>query len=83
MQPPPIRAGTRSSSVHLVTMSIRPMSLPPMLTVTSAVPGDRALNWAGLVPSPVGCAAVMSGMVALLQLMSVRSSRRLRATRNG
>ena len=69
--------------MHLVTMSIRPMSLPPMLTVTSAVPDDSALSWAGLVPWPVTCALVKSGMVALLQLISVRSSRRLRATRYG
>jgi hypothetical protein len=64
-------------------MSTMPMSLPPMLSVTSAVPADRALSWAGLVPSPVGCAAVMSWIVALLQLMSVSPSRRLRATRYG
>ena len=59
------------------------MSLPPMPRVTSAVADDRALSCAGLIPPPVGCAADRSAMVALLQLMSVSSSLRLRATRKG
>ncbi len=64
-------------------MPMMPMSLPPMPTVTSAVPDDRALSCAGFVPPLVGCAAVISAMVALLQLMSVSFSRRLLATRYG
>ena len=64
-------------------MSMMPMSLPPMPTVTSAVPDDRALSCAGFVPSLVGWAAVISAMVALLQLTSISFSCRVRATRYG
>jgi hypothetical protein len=71
----------RSSSVHRVMIPVQPTSLPPMPRVTSRVAVDRALSCAGLVPSPVGCGAVSLAMVALLQLMSVSCSPRVRATR--
>ena len=55
-----------------------------MLTVTSAVAGRQGAQLGRVGPLTGRLrAAVISAMVALLQLMSVRSSRRLRATRKG
>src|SRR6266536_3089377 len=58
------------SSAHVVTMSAKPMSLPPICTVTSDVPVVRALNCGGLVPSGTDSEPSMSVVSAPWQLMS-------------
>jgi hypothetical protein len=55
-------------------ISVKPMSLPPIVSDTTPVPAFRPLNWGGFGPGSTFCASVMSLVVAPLQLTSVRVS---------
>jgi len=59
------------SVAHFSTIVAKPMSLPPIVIVTSAVPVVSAFSWGGLLPSGTDCAAVRSSVFAPLQLTSV------------
>ncbi len=52
------------------------MSLPPIVTVTSAVSAVRRSNCGGFGPGETSCGAVMSSVVAPLQLASRNSGYR-------
>jgi len=60
----------------------KPMSLPPIWSVTIRVCFVSELNWGGFGPSgSTFCGLVMSSVSAPLQLGSVSSRPRLRAVR--
>jgi hypothetical protein len=72
------------SSAHVVTTEAKPMSLPPIPIVTTAVPEVSALNCGGLVPSVTDCDCVMFAVVAPEQLMSWKDDGPIAArTRDG
>jgi hypothetical protein len=54
-------------------ISEKPMSLPPMPTVTSSVVAARLSNWGGFGPGVTPWGAVMSSVSAPLQLGSRKS----------
>lgn len=56
---------------HLTTMVMKPMSLPPICSVTRPVLADRALSCGGLTPGRTSWGEVMSAVVAPPQLTSV------------
>ena len=51
-------------------MPVKPMSLPPMLKVTTWVSASRASNWGGFGPGVTPCGAVMSSVSAPEQVTS-------------
>ena len=51
-------------------MLVKPMSLPPMLKVTTWVSASSESNWGGLGPGVTPCGAVMSSVSAPEQLAS-------------
>jgi len=57
-------------------ISVKPMSLPPICSVTSAVSVASELNWGGFGPGETFCVVVMWSVFAPLQLgsRSVRPS---------
>jgi hypothetical protein len=68
---------------QLWTISPKPMSLPPIPTVTSWVPGPSASYCGGLTPFEVCCGAARSRVCAPLQLTSVSWAPERSATRCG
>jgi hypothetical protein len=53
-------------------ISVKPMSLPPIVTETMLVPALSPLNCGGFGPGSTFCASVMSLVLAPPQLTSVR-----------
>jgi hypothetical protein len=55
-------------------ISEKPMSLPPIPSVTTSVPASRLSNCAGFGPGVTPCGSVMSPVSAPLQLGSRNSA---------